>query len=134
MPVIQILGIPQCPPGNPNYTEAKWQRALDHLAQTIKNTVAGLPILGIPASEVFVFFPADLLQGGLGETLIATVSGLFEKPERTAEVLKSLTDAITEVLGEFAEKHLTRCGTVEAYIISALDPAALSLIEIPRTK
>ena len=113
---------------------SSWQEELGGLIQIIKTAVAQLPVLGIPEDEVFVFFPPDLVREGLGEELIAEITGLFDKPERTSEVLKTLTDAIADQLQIFASTHLPQCGSTEAFIVSMLDPKALSYRRLPTSR
>jgi len=73
-------------------------------------------ILRIPGNDVSVFFPADLVQEGLGEELVCVVDGLFEKPERTPELREIMASAIKSTLVAFATEHLSQCCKVEVIV------------------
>jgi hypothetical protein len=66
--------------------------------------------------DVSVFFPVDIVEAGLGEELICIIEGLFEKPERTAEVRKELARAILKVLYRFSEDCLPDCIKIEVIV------------------
>jgi len=119
MPIIQVLGLPPDVP----------QPALGKLIRHIQGGVSDVPVLGIPANEVFVFFPPDLVIENLGEELIAQISGLFERQERTAKVLDDLRHAICAQLAMFAQQFLPQCRTVEVYIVSTIKPDELTIYE-----
>ena len=95
---------------------------LAELTQSIKTAVENVPTLGINGSEVSVFYPVDLEQEGLGEELIAEISLLFVKPERTNEVLTNLREAVTTCLQGFAFSYLSQCSYVETAITSMVMP------------
>ena len=106
------------------------QYELTQLTKAIQEAVAEVPVLNVPANEVFVFYPPDLLKFGLGEELGAKVDGLFIKPDRTAEVLSHLADAICGQLEVFAKVHLPDCTLVEAFIASMIPPERCTIVEL----
>lgn len=108
MPVLTVKGMPQNVDLGGLLSSIKW--------------AASRPLLLDP-SEVSVFFPADLVQEGLGEELICMVDGLFEKPERTMEIRNLLAGSINRVLVNFALERLPQCLKVEV-IISRFDQTA----------
>lgn len=126
MPIILILGMPDYRVAIPD-----WEERLESLTTDVQRAVAALPVFEIPEDEVFVYYPQDLMRRGLGEELIAMVAGLFKRPERTPEVLKTLTDAIADQLQAFAARNLTGCGDAEAFIISMIEPGELSHRRLP---
>ena len=95
MPVVIVYGMPN---GTPE---------LEKLIEGIKHEVASVAELEIDESQVFVFFPSDLAQTGLGEEIIVFVKGLFEKPERTPEVRQKLAVQIRDNVKGFTELYLT---------------------------
>jgi len=113
MPTIKVFGVP---PGTPE---------LRKLVGNIRQAVTKVPGLEIPVGEVTVFFPCDRLENGLGEELIAEVSGLFDKPERTSAVKKHLTVGVLNELAAFAES-IPQCRFVECYITGLVNPAECS--------
>lgn len=119
MPIIKVLGMP------PDVDKTE----LVKLIGWIQEAVLKVPVLNIPAKEVFVFFPPDLVTEDLGEELIAEIGGLFERPERTAKVLDDLRHAVCVPMAIFAQRHLPQCKTVEAYITSIIKPSELALYE-----
>lgn len=120
MPVVTILCMP-------TRTE---QDKLDFLTERIKEAVAAVPILDIPGEEVFVFYQPDLQQRGLGEELIAKIEGLYQKPERTSEVLRNLQVAICDCLKRFARAELPQCTSVEAFINTMIPPEHCTIIDL----
>jgi hypothetical protein len=88
----------------------------------IQKAIERIEPLNIPSTDVTVFFPADQLEVGLGEELIAQVEGLYKKPERTPEVLKQLQEAVCNCLENFATSHLPQCTYVEAMIMQPIEP------------
>jgi len=85
MPVLTIQGIPGAS-----------SHILEELMKALRIAVA--QSLGdISEDDVSVFFPQDLCPAGLGEEIIISVHGLYDKPERTDEVLRKLATAIAGV-------------------------------------
>jgi hypothetical protein len=107
-----------------------WRKLLLELIKNIQVIVTA--ILQLPPDQVTVFFPADLVQEGLGEELVTEVCGLFDLPSRTNKVKKELIEAIVLTLGNFVNGHLTQCQKVECYIASTVTPEACSMLEIQR--
>lgn len=120
MPVITIWGMP----GNTGH--------LAELTQSIKTAIENVPILGINSSDVFVFYPVDLLQEGLGDELNAQVNLLYILPERTSEVLQALRDAVIDCLQSFALDYLPQCTYVEVAIASMVKPEDCSVRRLER--
>lgn len=110
MPFVRILGMPSDTP----------QDRLESLTEAIQIAVASVPVVNIPANVVYVFYQPDLQQKGLGEELIAMIEGLYIKPERTEDVLKSLRDAICDSLVDHARAYLPQCTNTEAFIASTV--------------
>lgn len=106
MPIITVLGLP----GDVS------QDTLARLMRRIQQVVSEVSVLDVPANDVSVSFPADRLKEGLGEELIAKIEGLYEKPERTPEVLQNLRVAIHGCLEKFALTELPQCTYVEAFV------------------
>jgi hypothetical protein len=80
MPVIKVWCLPQM-------EEAK----LNELHQTIVAAVVGVEELGLKdENDMTCLFPPDMMKYGLGSEIIVEVTGLFEKPERTASVHERL--------------------------------------------
>jgi hypothetical protein len=108
MPFIRILGMP---------TDTKQVR-LEMLTKAIQNAVSRVNVLDIPADAVYVFYPPDLQQKGLGEELIAMIEGLYIKEARTDDVLTDLRNSVCDCLAVFARACLPQCTNTEAFIAS----------------
>jgi len=91
MPLVVVYGMPNIVP----------EKDCLKLIGRIQKTVAKIPKLGIPAEEVEVYFPVDRVQSDLGSSLVVHVVGLFDKPERTAEVRNRLARAIGKTIEDF---------------------------------
>lgn len=109
--VIQVLGMP------PDADKATLVR-LTAIVQGVVTRMSALG-LGISAEEVFVFYPSDLVTEGLGEELVAHISGILMRPEVTEEILDNLQHVICTELCIFAQRYLELCQTVMAIILSA---------------
>ena len=79
MPVLNLRGIPS------EYNK----HLLFQLICDLQNAVAGVKALGVKPDQVSVFCQADLCPTGLGEEIITDIV-LYEKPERTPEVMERL--------------------------------------------
>jgi len=112
MPLLTILGMP------PKTS----QEDLVNLTKRIQAAVEKVPILGIRADAVSVFYQPDLQKEGLGEELIARIDGLFIKPERTAEVIAELRAAIQDCMLTYACKSVPQCTYVETFVASMVKP------------
>ena len=72
----------------------------------IANAIAMVSELAITAHQVSVYFPSDL-ELDLRKEVIASVDGLFDRPERTSAVCAVLAMAIGRVLRDsLAEGYL----------------------------
>jgi len=120
VPFITILGIP---------TSIE-QDKLEALTGLIQQSVATVPILDIPADEVFVLYQPDLQEAGLGEELGAKIEGLFQKPERTTEVLQNMQSVICDCLRQFAEAELPQCTCVEAFVNTMIPPEHCTIVAL----
>lgn len=120
MPFITILGMPT----------GMDQSKLEALTKMIQESISLIPILDVPANEVFVFYQPDMQEAGLGEELGAKIEGLFQKPERTIEVLRSLQEAVCNCLRQFAQATLPQCTLVEAFINTMIPPEHCTIIEL----
>lgn len=108
--VIQVLGMP------PDADKATLVR-LTAIVQGVVTRMSALG-LGISAEELFVFYPSDLVTEGLGEELVAHISGILMRPEVTREILEYLQHIICTELCTFAQRYLEQCQTVMAIILS----------------
>ncbi len=113
MPIVKIYGMP----------DRIGQHILGSLTVTMQFAVANVEPLGIPPTDVTVFFPTDQRKAGLGGELVVQIEGLYKKPERTPEVLKQLHESVCECIKEFALIHLHECTYVEAMIMPMITPA-----------
>lgn len=111
MPIIQVLGMP---PGTTHLTG---------LITRIQATVAEVSELGLAPTDVRVWFPADLMTDDLGDELNALVFGLYERPERTPDVISKTTAAIADCLKRFAKTHLPKCKLIEVIPYSVTERA-----------
>jgi hypothetical protein len=84
LPIITIQGVPPATPSD----------KLEKLVADLQCIASGIPELGLSGADVSVFFPADLLSKGLGEEIIISINGLYDKPERTEEVLTTLAQRL----------------------------------------
>ena len=87
MPIIIVYGIP---------SSKKESYDLEHFCNALIQRTCSIKELNLTKEQVSCFFPADLMNNGLGEEIIMFVEGLFEKPERTEEVRKVLSDKLAE--------------------------------------
>ena len=104
MPVLTVKGMP----------DAVGKEPLNNLAYGLSSLAGNC--LSLYPEEVSVFFPADLLQRGLGEELICIIDGLFEKPQWTTRVRQELAKTILKTLYEFSQKNLLACNKVEVIV------------------
>jgi len=104
MPVLKVYGMPS----------SFAQETLGDLIDSLR--IASGSVLGLSTGEISVFFPVDLVQSGLGEELICFVDGLFERPERTWSLRRTLASAIVSKLCSFAMTYLPQCSKVEAIV------------------
>lgn len=80
MPIIRVWCLPQVE-----------EEELRQLHQDIVKAVVGINELGLKdENDMTCLFPPDMMKYGLGSEIIIEILGLFEKPERTPEVISSL--------------------------------------------
>ena len=105
MPIIKIWCLP------PNQTE----QDLNRLHQAIVNAVVGVPELGLKdETEMTCLFVPDLMVYGLGDEIIVEITGLFEKSERTKDVLQRLAKNV----GQAVQKLYPETNKVECLVYS----------------
>jgi len=94
MLVITIQGIPK---------DRVLECHLEQLVEDLQAAVENIRLLRIKANAVMVFMPDDLVRKGLGEELVAFVTGFTGQESKDASylILLSLLDAIRAVLTEF---------------------------------
>lgn len=85
MPVLIVYGLPA------NTPEINLKVLIDALKR-----VTSKAFYDVAPGQVSVFFNKDLCDVGLGEEIIVFVQGLYEKPERTDEVLHGLAVNIAQ--------------------------------------
>lgn len=100
MPIVKIYGVPPA-------TSTRQTRTLKVCCDSLRAGIADVEELHIVPEQVSVFFPADLLEDGLGEEIIVEVIGLFLKPERTPEIRQQIAvivaNRIKTVLGPYTK-------------------------------
>ncbi len=99
MPILTVQGIP----ANIGIEELK------KLWSALRSVVASIPELKLTSEQVTVFFPPDLLQEGLGEEIIITVTGLFLRPERTEEIRNILAKKIALIAKLYFPDAMIEC-------------------------
>lgn len=105
-PVIVVYGLPSAP-------------NLRELQDKLITAITEIRDLNIPTSQIFTFFPADLISEGLGEELIASVDGvdnLLPKTSGDIIVIDKLVKTITAILSEYAKNNLPQCNFVKTFI------------------
>jgi hypothetical protein len=91
MPVLIVYGV----------ADNKRNAELEKFWSELRATVKDVPELGLTKDQVSVFFPRDAIQEGLGEEIIIFVDGLFEKPERTANVRKRYANKLRDIAKKY---------------------------------
>ncbi len=99
MPILTVQGIP----ANIGIEELK------KLWFALRSVVASIPELKLTSEQVTVFFPPDLLQEGLGEEIIITVTGLFVRPERTEEIRNILAKKLALIAKLYFPDAMVEC-------------------------
>lgn len=101
MPIIKVWCLPK----------AMTEERLKILCDAIINTVESVPELGLTGKKgsITVLFPTDRMDYGLGEEIIAEVTGLFIKPERTEAVRNELARKITVLLHGYFPSAKKEC-------------------------
>lgn len=110
MPVITISGLPA------DISEEQLHLLRSHLRQG----VADIKSLNIKKGDVTVVYVAERALQKKCE-VIATVSKLLDKPQRTAQVRDRLASRITHILGICFEKHTT-VTLIEVFIEQPFKP------------
>ncbi len=103
MPIIEVNLIP--PQTDPE--------VLKKLCLDLFQAVAGVQELHLTDRDTSVLLRPDILDWGIGSELIVFVDGLFQKPERTQEVIDRLLAVIGECILAFAREHVPQCTKVE---------------------
>lgn len=98
MPHLRIYGIPL------NAT----QKDLEELSAELVRTLVDMPSLGVKAESIFIFFPADRREAGVGETIICDAV-LFDTPERTQVVRQEFVDRVTDAIQKIFPKSTAKC-------------------------
>ncbi len=99
MPMIKIWCLPK-----------STERKLNQIFKDIVKTVEGIPELGLKGKHsMTVLFLPDMMKFGLGTEIIIEVTGLFEKPERTADVRNRLAEHLGWALKEHFPKAMVEC-------------------------
>jgi phenylpyruvate tautomerase PptA (4-oxalocrotonate tautomerase family) len=87
------------------------QEEYEGLVESVRETVTR--VLELKETDVSVLLPSDLCNKGLGEEIIVSISGLFDQPDRTAELKQRLCEEVAKTVWEFAEAHVPQCERVE---------------------
>ena len=89
--------------------------AYSSLIGAVHEAVLGIPELGLTEPhEVTVLLPPDLSSMDLGECeIVAQVTGLLNKPERTKEVKEAMCAAIADAILAFTRLYVPDCPRVE---------------------
>ncbi len=107
MPVIKVWCLPS------GQTEAY----LNRLHGEIVAAVISVAELGLHSEkDMTCLYPPDLMKYGLGEEIIVEISGLFEKPERTKDVLQRLAKKVGEVVMDLYPEARAEC------FVTTVDP------------
>lgn len=88
MPVIKVWCLP----------DDLSEEQLKDLYQKIVARTRAVEQLKLGEKDITVLFPADRMKFGLGEEIIVEIGNLFNKPERTDEVLNRLCREVGELL------------------------------------
>ncbi|MFA5967530.1 MAG: hypothetical protein WC805_03435 [Patescibacteria group bacterium] len=86
----------------------------DALRNSIVQKIMGVEKLGINDEKgiTCLIYPTDKLESDPGTAIIVEVIGLFDKPERTGEVLNYLAAELNAAMREhFPETDLIQCFT-----------------------
>lgn len=86
------------------------------LEQDLPEAVASVEELDIDPSNVTVFAPEG--QTNNPSAVVIFVEGLFQRPERTQEVLQRLAYEVREATVTFAESCLVDCEAIEVILRS----------------
>jgi energy-converting hydrogenase Eha subunit A len=106
MPIVKVWLLP-----------TKKEAVLMAILKAITDTILEIPELQLRKSDITIIFPTDLLKNGLGEEIIVEITGLYEKPERTPQVLQNLAQKVGQKVQTLYPKSKVEC------IIQSFDPA-----------
>ncbi len=99
MPVIKIWCLP-----------IQGEEKLNKLHKSIVNAVVSVKELKLKdENDMTVLFPSDLMKYGLGSVIIVEISGLFQKKERTQEVLQRLSLEVGTSVKNFYPNAKVEC-------------------------
>ncbi len=94
MPVIKVWCLP-----------VSSEDTLQHLRQCIIGAACSVKVLALKGEEdVTVLFPPDSMSYGLGLDIIVEITGLFEREERTREVIQTLAFRVGKVFKQLFPK------------------------------
>lgn len=100
MPVIEIWCLP------PNQKEED----LNRLHKTIVSSVLSIRELNLKSEkDMTCLFPPDLMRYGLGDNIVIKIYGLFERPERTGDVLQRLAKNVGAGVSRLYPKSKIEC-------------------------
>jgi phenylpyruvate tautomerase PptA (4-oxalocrotonate tautomerase family) len=100
MPVIKVWCLP---------LDQK-QKDLKRLYSKIVKAVTSVSELDLKdGKDMTILFVPDLMEYGLGAEIIVEISGLFERPERTPEVLQRLAENVGSAVKELYPKAKVEC-------------------------
>ncbi len=102
MPIVIVYGIP----------DGVKEELVVNFFVDILEEMTGIKELGLEKSQITVFSPKDRMEIGLGEDIIIFVEGLFEKPERTTEVINLLAKKLVNA----AETNFPETKVIECFI------------------
>ncbi len=106
MPILKIWGLPKSS-----------EFELRKLHKNSVKAIIDIEELGLKdGNDITVLFPPDMMTYGLGVDIIAEVSCLFEKPERTLEVRRRLAESVGKAI-----KQLYPSAKVECFVYT-FDP------------
>ncbi|NIP33035.1 hypothetical protein GWN26_12770 [Candidatus Saccharibacteria bacterium] len=122
MPIITVSGI-----HNPSLD-------LNGLSKQIKRAVSGVGKLKLTEEQVTVFFPPDMNGIPHSEEIVVKIEGLFESPERTSAVRKTLANCVGAVVESFAREHLRHCRLIEVLVYEFRPATGFASIELKPEK
>ncbi len=109
MPRILITGLPE---------RLKDTAALRRLlVEEIPAVVERQPGFGIAAEHVYVHALPDLLDDRPARSIVFTVEGLIDRPERTSEMRRSLCEAVADTIEAFMTRESVPCESVLGWCV-----------------
>lgn len=99
MPILKIWCLPKSS-----------EEELNKLHKSLVKAITDIEELGLKdENDITMLFPPDMMSYGLGTEIIAEVSCLFEKPERTLEVRKRLAESIGKAIVQLYPNAKVEC-------------------------